>query len=97
VVNSPVGSGDFSMFEIVLTLIVLSACLVLYRMVKGPTVYDRILSANVIGTKTVIIIVVAGFVFQCPEFFVDIALMYALLNFIMALAFLRYVERGRLD
>jgi len=85
------------MISIAIIIIVSSAFLVLYRTVKGPTIYDRILTANVIGTKTVIFIVLAGYIFNVPEFFIDIALVYALINFIAVLAFLKYIEKGRLD
>ncbi|HHV15888.1 MAG TPA: cation:proton antiporter [Gelria sp.] len=85
------------MFEATILVIVISAFLVLYRMIKGPTIYDRILTANIIGTKTVVVIVLAGFVFKRAQFFVDIALVYVLINFILVLAFLKYVEKGRLD
>jgi multicomponent Na+:H+ antiporter subunit F len=85
------------MFEFTIVVIVISAFLTLYRMVKGPTIYDRILTANIIGTKTVVVIILAGFVFKRPQFFIDIALVYVLINFILVLAFLKYVEKGRLD
>ena len=85
------------MFEFSIVVIVISAFLTLYRMVKGPTIYDRILTANIIGTKTVVVIILAGFVFKRPQFFIDIALVYVLINFILVLAFLKYVEKGRLD
>ncbi|HBQ25729.1 MAG TPA: cation:proton antiporter [Syntrophomonas sp.] len=85
------------MFEFTIVVIVISAFLTLYRMVKGPTIYDRILTANIIGTKTVVVIILAGFVFKNPQFFIDIALVYVLINFILVLAFLKYVEKGRLD
>ncbi len=85
------------MFEFTIVVIVISAFLTLYRMVKGPTIYDRILTANIIGTKTVVVIILAGFIFESPQFFIDIALVYVLINFILVLAFLKYVEKGRLD
>jgi multicomponent Na+:H+ antiporter subunit F len=85
------------MFEMAIFAIVCSAFLTLYRMVKGPTVYDRILAANIIGAKTVIVIILAGFVFKTPELFLDIAIVYALINFILVLAFLKYIEKGRFD
>ncbi len=85
------------MFETTIIVIVVAAFLTLYRMVKGPTIYDRILTANIIGTKTVMVIILAGFVLGSPQFFVDIALVYALINFVLVLAFLKFVEKGRLD
>jgi len=58
----------------------------------GPTVYDRILAVNMFGTKTVLFIAAYGFLTGRPDF-LDIALSYALINFIGVIAALRYVER----
>ena len=84
------------MFHAAATVIVLAAVLVLYRAIKGPRVYDRVLSANVIGTKTVILVALIGYAFGRPHF-LDIAIVYALINFIATIAFLKYRETGRLD
>ncbi len=84
------------MFSIAATVIVLAAILVLYRAIKGPRVYDRVLSINVIGTKTVVLIALIGFIYERPHF-LDIALVYALINFIATIAFMKYREMGRLD
>ena len=54
----------------------------------GPTLYDRILAVNMFGTKTVLLICLLGFVFGRPEF-LDIAMVYALINFISVIAVLR--------
>lgn len=83
------------MFEITAAIILAAASLILYRLVKGPTVFDRVLSVNLIGTKTVLILAVTGFVYERPHF-LDIALVYALMNFIATIAFLKYCETGRL-
>jgi multicomponent Na+:H+ antiporter subunit F len=61
------------------------------RAVLGPTIYDRILAANLFGTKTVLLIAVVGFLFGRPDF-LDIALIYALINFISVIAVLRFFE-----
>jgi len=84
------------MFSVAATIIVLAAILVLYRAVKGPRVYDRVLAVNVIGTKTVVLIAIIGFIYERPHF-LDIALVYALMNFIATIAFLKYRETGSLD
>ncbi len=84
------------MFDAVATIIVFAAILVLYRAVKGPTVYDRVLAVNAIGTKTVVLIALIGFIYERPHF-LDIALVYALINFITTIAILKYQEMGRLD
>ena len=57
--------------------------------VRGPTVFDRILALNMFGTKTVLLISVLGFMAGRPEF-LDIALVYALMNFIAIIAVLKY-------
>lgn len=65
--------------------------LALARAFLGPTIYDRILAVNMFGTKTVLLIAVLGFLFGRPEF-LDIALVYALINFIGVIGVLRYFE-----
>lgn len=59
------------------------------RAIMGPTLYDRILAVNMFGTKTVLLISVLGFVMGRPEF-LDIAIVYALINFISVIAVLRH-------
>jgi multicomponent Na+:H+ antiporter subunit F len=63
-----------------------------YRVVKGPTVFDRLLGAGVIGTKTMVLISIVGFEFNRIEMFVDITLAYAVLNFIGLIAIGKYFE-----
>ncbi len=67
--------------------------LALARALLGPTVYDRILAVNVFGTFTVLIIAVLGFMAGRPDF-LDIALVYALINFISTIAVLKFVRYG---
>ena len=61
------------------------------RTVLGPTFYDRILAVNMFGTKTVLLISLLGFVMGRPEF-LDIAIVYALINFISVIGVLRYSD-----
>lgn len=78
----------------VTTLAILAAMLIiLYRAIKGPSIYDRILGVNVFGTMTVLFIAVFGFLTGRPEF-LDIALAYALINFIATIAILKFFEYG---
>jgi multicomponent Na+:H+ antiporter subunit F len=65
--------------------------LALIRAQRGPTIYDRILAVNVFGTKTVLLITITGFLFGRPDF-LDVALVYALINFISVIGVLRYFE-----
>lgn len=81
------------MYLAVVIAILITMLLALVRAIKGPTLYDRILAANIIGTKTVLIIAAMGFLFGRPDF-LDIALVYALINFIGVLAVLKYFEYG---
>lgn len=67
----------------------------LYRIVVGPTVITRILGVNVIGTKTTILIIIIGTIYNRVEMFVDIAIAYALLNFIASLAAARFFQRHK--
>ena len=84
------------MFSAAAIIIILAIMLVLYRAIIGPRVCDRVLSVNVIGTKTVALIALIGYIYERPHF-MDIALVYALINFIATIAFLKYRETGRLD
>ena len=81
------------MFTAAALAILATMAVALARAVAGPTLYDRILAVNVFGTKTVLIIAVMGFLTNRPEF-LDIALVYALINFIGVVAVLRLVAKG---
>lgn len=65
--------------------------LAIIRGVIGPTLYDRILAVNMFGTKTVLLISLLGFVMERPQF-LDIAIVYALINFISVIGVLRYSD-----
>lgn len=73
----------------VIIAILVSMLLVLVRAVMGPTLYDRILAANAFGTKSVIVIALLVHVLD-NTMYIDIALIYALVNFITTIAFLRF-------
>jgi multicomponent Na+:H+ antiporter subunit F len=68
--------------------------LALGRAFLGPTLFDRILAANMFGTKTVLLLAVIGFLDGRPEF-LDIGLLYAMISFIGVIAVLRFYEIGR--
>ena len=85
------------MIFIAMTIALLVAiALVLVRAILGPTIYDRVLAVNSIGTKIVLLIPVYGFLTNRPDF-IDIALAYALINFIGTIAILKYFEYGPLN
>ncbi len=65
--------------------------LALARACYADTVYDRILGVNMFGTKTVLFIAAVGFLMGRPDF-LDIAIVYALINFIGMIAVLRFFE-----
>ena len=83
------------MFEVAGIALSLTMLLALIRAILRPTIYDRILSVNLFGTKTVLLIGVWGYITERPEF-LDIALVYALLNFIGIIAVLKFFESGDL-
>jgi len=67
----------------------------LYRAIFGPTVLDRLIGVNAIGSKTTVLLLLVGLIYGRVEMFVDIALAYALLNFITVLAASRYFQKKR--
>ena len=74
--------------------LVVLAIVVLYRAVRGPTMQDRVVAVNVLGTNTVVILALLSAALDAPSF-LDIALVYALLNFLMAVAISKFtVDRG---
>lgn len=83
----------YGFFLGVALIVLLAVLLALYRVVVGPVVIDRIIGLNVVGTKTITIIVLTGFLFDRVEFFIDIAFVYALINFIGVLVLSKYLER----
>jgi len=75
-------------YAVTIALIVTMA-LALVRALLGPTVYDRVLAVNMLGTKTVLLLSVITFLFGRPDF-LDLALAYSLINFIGVLAVLEF-------
>ncbi|MFV1958659.1 MAG: monovalent cation/H+ antiporter complex subunit F [Planctomycetota bacterium] len=73
-------------------LVLVGVLAVVYRVIAGPTLPDRILAVNVIGTKTIVVLCLIGFIYDRPAMFLDIALVYALINFVATVAVLRYME-----
>ncbi len=73
-----------------------SILIALIRVILGPTAFDRVLAVNSIGTIVIIGVVVHGFIMGRPEF-VDIAILYAILNFIGTFAVLKLFSTGKLS
>lgn len=67
----------------------------LYRAIFGPTVLDRMIGVNAIGSKTTALLILIGLLYHRVEMFVDIALAYACLNFIAVLAASRYFQKRK--
>ena len=84
------------MFATAMVAVLVTMSLALVRAARGPTVFDRILALNMFGTKTVLLIAVIGFLTGRPDF-LDLALVYALMNFIGVVALLRFIQFGRFD
>ncbi len=81
----------------VLPTIAIAVCMamLLFRLFAGPTLYDRVLALNTFGTCTVLLIGAVGLLFERPEF-LDIALLYALINFVGTIAVLKFFRYRRL-
>ena len=79
------------MFSVALIAILVAMVLILARAFAGPTIFDRLLAVNSFGTKTVLVISIYGFATGRPDF-LDIAIVYALCNFIATIAVLKYFE-----
>lgn len=90
--SGPAFSADpIAMFVAALAAVFVAMLLVISRSFVGPTLYDRVLGVNSFGTLTVLLIGLLGFVTERPDF-LDIALLYALINFVGTIAVLKFVR-----
>jgi multicomponent Na+:H+ antiporter subunit F len=78
-------------FFVLITLTVLML-VYFYRVVRGPSVFDRVLGLNGISTKAIVLLVVIGTLFERVDMFIDISTGYALLNLVGALAIAKFLE-----
>lgn len=83
------------MYFVIAAAVLVAMMLAIVRALRGPTVFDRVVAANVFGTNTVVIITVISFASGRPEF-VDLALTYALISFVGTIAILKFWEKGNL-
>ena len=83
------------MFAAAALAIVSALALVIVRAIKGPTVFDRVLAGNSVGSLAILLLAVVGFLTGRPEF-LDIGLTYGLLNLIATLAILKFFRHGDL-
>jgi multicomponent Na+:H+ antiporter subunit F len=86
---------NFDAHLIAALLVLAGAILSMIRATRGPTSYDRVLAVNVFGTKAVLLLAIIGFIGDRSGF-LDIAILYGLVNFIATVALLRFVETKRL-
>ena len=77
----------------VLVMLAILLFVYLYRVLRGPTIFDRVVGLNGISTKAIILLIVVGIYFERVDMFVDISTGYALLNLVGALAVAKYLER----
>lgn len=80
-----------SLYSLVALMILITMALALIRAFKGPTIYDRIVAVNVFGTKTVLLVALITFVSGNSDL-IDVALVYALINFIAVVAVMKLVK-----
>lgn len=83
------------MFAVAALALLVTMSIALVRALLGPTVYDRVMALNMFGTKIVLMIALLGFLTGRPDF-LDLALVYTLINFIGAIAVLKFWEYGDL-
>ena len=83
------------MYAIATFAVLIALALAVVRAVRGPTVFDRVLAGNTVGTLAILLLIAVGFLTDRPEW-VDIGLTYALLNLIGTLAILKYFRHGDL-
>ncbi|MDH7594262.1 MAG: monovalent cation/H+ antiporter complex subunit F [Methanomicrobiales archaeon] len=80
-------------FTVTGIVLIVTIFLCLYRVVRGPGACNRLIAANTIGTKTIVLLVVIGYIYG-RDIFLDIALAYAMINFIATLGMAKYLEKG---
>ncbi len=83
------------MFTAAAAAILVTMVMAIIRAAKGPTFYDRVVAVNMFGTKSLLLIAVLGFLIERPEF-LDIALVYALINFIGVIAVMKFFRYSHL-
>ena len=79
------------MLSAAIAAVLVTMILALIRAFEGPSAYDRMLAANAFGTKTVLLIALGGYALSWPSY-LDIALLYAMVNFVSTIAVMRFFE-----
>ena len=83
------------MFAVGTVAVIAALVLVVIRVIKGPTVFDRVLAANSVGTLAILLLAVLGFLNGRPEW-LDLGITYGVLNLIGTLAILKFFRHGDL-
>ena len=65
-----------------------------YRVMQGPTLFDRLLGASAVGSKTITMVLLLGYLFNRVDMFIDISMGYAILNFVGVVAMAKYFKRN---
>lgn len=87
--------SSFFLYSAIFLMIIIAIPLI--RVIKGPSVFDRLLGANAVATKTIVLITIIGYLYGRVDMFVDITLAYAALGFISSLALAKYVTVKRVE
>lgn len=85
------GQFPLTLSSLVLILLVFAS---LYRAVVGPTPGDRVVAINVIATKTMVLLILIGYLFQEASYYTDVAIVYTLISYLLTIGVARYIERG---
>ncbi len=80
-------------FHVSVIILILTVFLCLYRVLAGPGWENRLIAVNTIGTKTIVVLVLIGLIYERP-LFLDISIVYAMINFISTLAIAKYLRKG---
>ena len=80
-------------FNVAAGVIMAVSMVAFLRVVIGRTIFDQVLAAGAVGTNTVALMAVIGFIFDRPDMFIDLALTYALLNFVVTVAAAKLLEQ----
>ncbi len=81
--------------SVAVTVLVVLTFLSLWRAATGPTVPDRVAAINMIGTKAICVMILVGYLGD-QRYFTDVAMVYALIAFLMTVGMAKYMERGKL-
>lgn len=82
--------GHFFLYSAIALTVIIAVPMI--RVIKGPTLFDRILAANAIATKTIVLICLTGYIFGRIDMFIDITLAYAILGFLGSLVIAKYLS-----